>query len=390
MKREINILILATLILTALGALMMYSIGGVRTGANALILPKHLAFLVIGLLGFVTMINFDYHIFGIVWVRRAICLITLFLLFLTFVPGIGLEMGGAHRWIGWRQLSFQPSELARFTLVLILAVQLSKNQERINKFGISILVPGFFLGLYAGVVYFQKDMGIPFIMIVTTAVLLWHSGAYIKHLIIGGILGGTLLSQAVSLGGYRSARIGSFMNPWVSREGSGYQLIQSLSAFYQGGFWGRGIGYGEQKLGYLPAAHTDFIFAMIGEELGLIGTICVVFLFVIILIAGMRIVMKAPDLFGSLLASGITTLIVFQAFFVMLVNLGFLPTKGLPLPFVSYGGSALMTNLWMMGVLVNIGRQARVSETIVVAEGKTKLWARPLFWIFEPKTLKLS
>ena len=343
MKREINTLVLTTLILLALGALMIYSIGGLRTGAAGRILPKHMIFLVVGLMGFVVMINFDYHILSNKIIRRCFFVGTLILIILPFVPGIGVEMGEARRWIGRQSLSFQPSELARFTLVLILSFQLTKHQENLHKITHSIIMPVLILLLYGGIVFFQKDMGIPFIMAVTTMVLLWNARVKIIYLIFTGVAGAAALPFLIRSQGYRSSRIQVLMNPWISRDDRGYQLIQSLSAFYQGGFSGSGVGYGEQKLGYLPAAHTDFIFAMIGEELGLIGTIFVIVLFTVLLIAGIRVVLGAPDLFGSLLASGITTLIVFQAFFVMLVNLGFLPTKGLPLPLVSYGGSSLVS-----------------------------------------------
>lgn len=387
MKREVNALIMATLTLACLGSVMMFSIGGTSSDHDHLLL-KHLVFMLVGLIGCVIAMKIDYHILGAPKVRFTFFALTVLLLIMTFIPGIGLKMGGASRWIGWRQLSFQPAELARFTLVLMLAVRLTEYQESIHKWWIGVIMPGLFFGIFGGIVFFQKDVGIPFMMALATLTIIWIAGVRLKQLLLCSLLLTPLIPFLVTAEGYRMVRLKSFINPWASSQGHGYQLIQSFSAFSQGGLSGKGMGYGEQKLGFLPSGHTDFIFASIAEELGFMGTIAVILLFTVLLIAGMRVVVRCPDLFGSLLAAGITALIVLQSFFVMLVNLGGLPTKGLPLPFVSYGGSALLVNLCMMGVLINIASQGKPEVLPVKATIANSRISKLLYWIFLPKPLK--
>ncbi len=357
MKRETTIIILSMLTLTLAGALMVFSIGAIRS-PNAILFLKHLVFLLAGLIGFLVMMRFDYHYLGTQPALRYIVLGALALLGLTFMPGIGLSMGGASRWIGWRSLSFQPSEFAKFALVLLLAVRMTQHQERIKQFFAGFVMPFGIAGVFAGIVLAQKDIGIPFIMFGATLSMVWAAGARKRYIIGSGLIGGVLATPLIALQSYRLERIIAFLDPWTYRQETGWQLIQSMSAFAQGGFWGRGAGAGEQKLGYLPAAHTDFVFAMIGEELGFVGALITVLLFVAILYASLRIAANAPELFGTLLAVGIVTLVAFQALFIISVTLGLMPTKGLPLPFVSYGGTSTLVNLTMMGVLVNIGAQS--------------------------------
>ncbi len=357
MKRETTLMIVAMLSLVITGMLMVYSIGAIRD-PRALLMYKHLVFLVAGLAAFLFMSRFDYHQLGAYPVLQGIVLFTFILLSLTFVPGIRLTMGGASRWIGWRSISFQPSELAKFALILLLAVRLSQHQEKIKGMFTGFLMPFGIAGLFAGVVVAQRDIGIPFVMLATTAFMVWTAGGRKRYLIGSAILGCVAMTPLVMMKGYRFERILAFLDPWSFRQETGYQLIQSMSAFAQGGLLGRGPGAGEQKLGYLPAAHTDFIYAMVGEELGFLGSCFVLFMFIAIFYAAIRIAMNAPALFGALLAVGIGTILMFQALFIMGVTLGLLPTKGLPLPFVSYGGSAMIVSLFMMGVLVNIGAQS--------------------------------
>ncbi|HEX71802.1 MAG TPA: cell division protein FtsW [Candidatus Hydrogenedentes bacterium] len=358
MKRETTILILCMTTLMITGLLMVYSIGALRS-PNALLFFKHLIFLSVGFVGFLVMSRFDYHYLGSPVLLRYIVLGTLLLLGLTFVPGVRLTMGGAARWIGWRFISFQPAELAKFSLVLLLAARLTQNQEKVKGYFTGVVMPFGIAGVFVVIVLAQKDIGIPMIMIATTGIMVWVAGARKLHLIISAAIPVAGLLPLIMHSGYRMARIKAFLDPWSDREDTGFQLIQSMSAFAQGGFWGRGAGAGEQKLGYLPAAHTDFIYAIIGEEFGFVGTVLTLALFALIIYAALRVAANAPDLFGTLLSTGIASLIAVQALFIMAVTLGMLPTKGLPLPFVSYGGSALIVSMTMMGVLVNIGVQAR-------------------------------
>ena len=361
MKKETTILVCVLLTLLMAGMLMVFSVGALRDPLATLFL-KHLVFVVVGFTAFVVMVNYDYHLFARPGMLRFVVLLSLLLLLLTFIPPFRLTMGGASRWIGWRFISFQPSEFAKFALVLLLAVRLTQHQEKIRNFGAGFILPFFLAGIFVGIVLLQRDIGIPFVMLAATFTMVWVAGGrklYLLGSTAACMLGGFMMITAQP---YRLARIYALMDPWQYRNTDGYQLIQSLSAFAQGGVWGRGAGAGEQKLGYLPAAHTDFIFAMLGEEFGLLGTAVTVLLFLGMLYAALRIAANAPDLFGTLLATGITMLLVFQAAFIMAVTVGLAPTKGLPLPFVSYGGSSMMVSLAMMGVLVNIGAQAELIE----------------------------
>lgn len=357
MKRETTIVIMAMVTLMITGLLMVYSVGSLRNPESMLVI-KHLIYMSVGFIGFLVMSRFDYHYLGSPMILRYIVLGTLLLLGLTFVPGFRLTMGGASRWIGWRFVSFQPSELAKFSLVLLLAVRLTQYQDKIKGFFTGFIMPFTIASVFVGIVIAQKDLGIPLMMLATTFIMVWVAGARKLYLIGSAIIPVLGFIPLIMTSGYRMDRMRIFLDPWSDRENTGYQLIQSLSAFAQGGFWGRGAGAGEQKLGYLPAAHTDFIYAVVGEEFGFVGTALTLLLFALIIYAAFRIAANASDLFGALLATGITSLITGQALFIMAVTLGMLPTKGLPLPFVSYGGSALIVSLSMMGVLVNVGIQA--------------------------------
>lgn len=362
MRRDSTLLTVITVTLILIGLVMIYSIGAVRD-PYAKIFLKHLAYLCVGMIGFACMVYHDYHRFGRPRMLRLVVFASLLLLALTFIPPFRLTMNGAPRWIGMGPVSFQPSEFAKFALVLLLAVRLTQHQEKILNFGTGFVMPFALAGVFVSIILMQKDIGIPFVMLATTFILVWVAGGRKLYLFLCSILcfiGGCVL---ISMYSYRMERIMALGDPFKYRDTIGYHLTQSLSAFAQGGFWGRGAGAGEQKLGYLPAAHTDFIFAMLGEEFGLIGTITTVLLFLGMLYIALRIAANAPDLFGFLLATGITMLLLVQAAFIMAVNLGLAPTKGLPLPFVSYGGSALIVSLSMMGILVNIGIQGELAQS---------------------------
>lgn len=361
MKRETTLLITSVLALLALGVVMVYSASTVGGDARGL-LHRQLAFLGLGAVAMCIAAAVDYR-----WLRtpRAltwISLATFAALILVLIPGIGVEVGGARRWIRFPGFGFQPSELGKFTLVLLLAVYLAAQQQRIHRIGAGIIVPGLLTGVFVAFVFAQRDIGIPFIMGLTAVAMMFAAGAN-RHCLAGVLaLAACLAAAGVYYAPHRLVRIIAFWDPWKWPYDEGFQLIQSLTAFAQGGLFGRGFGGGEQKLFYLPAAHTDFIFAVIGEDAGLIGTLLTVLIFAALLYAAIKIAMNAPDLFGSLLAFGITMLIVLQAIFIMFVTTGMAPTKGLPLPFVSYGGTALIVYMAMAGILVNIGAQINPKE----------------------------
>lgn len=356
MRRDTTVLILIMLVLMFAGALMIYSIGAVQD-PRAITFLKHLIYLGIGFICFMRLMYFDYRKLGSPRILRLIVVAAFLLLVLTFVPPFRTTVNGASRWIGYKFISFQPSEFAKFALVLLLAVRLTQHQAKIRNFGTGFVMPFAIAGFFVCIVLAQRDIGIPFVMLAATFVMIWVAGGRKLYLLGSAGACAALGVVLVLMYPYRMDRIWALFDPWKYRETAGYHLIQSLYGFYQGGIWGRGPGAGEQKLNYLPAAHTDFIFSSFGEEFGLIGTTLMVLLFLGMLYTALRISAKAPDLFGALLATGITMLLIVQAAFIMSVNVGLAPTKGLPLPFVSYGGSALIVSLAMMGILMNIGIQ---------------------------------
>lgn len=385
MRMEITLLIAFMVVLLLAGTLTIFSISTVQdTKINAdtdesifasmkpdmsslgkstiPMLFKHGVYLLIGIAAFLFMVHTDYHRLAEKRVLRLAVLLTTVLLLLTFVPPFGGKINGAYRWLTWGPISVQPSELAKFVLVVWLAVSLTVHQDKITHFGQGFVLPFCLAGFFVSIVLVQRDIGIPFVMLTATFAMVWVAGGRLRYL-LGScaicLAGGIML---IIMQPYRLVRIYALIDPWKYRETIGFQLIQSLVALSQGGFWGRGPGASEQKLGYLPAADTDFIFATLGEEFGLIGTMTTVALFLGILYIALRICANAPDLFGALLGVGITVLLLIQTAFIIAVTVGIAPTKGLPLPFISYGGSALTVSLLMMGVLVNIGIRGALAK----------------------------
>jgi cell division protein FtsW len=365
-KRETTWIITVVLALVLLGVLMVYSASTVGPDTAGK-LNKQLLYAGAGLLALFIGAHFDYHRLRDPLVFRGIVIFSLVLLVLVLIPQLGIKVGGARRWLGFGGFRFQPSEFAKFSLILLLAVKLTDNRAHLGEFKRGFLPPMLTALAFTGLVLAENDLGVPSVMMGVTIVMLCVAGIRWRYL-LGSFLGVSgLVLLLVVITPHRWRRLVAFRNPWNDPLDSGFQLIQSMFGFAQGGGWGRGAGAGEQKLGYLDAAYTDFIFSVIGEELGLFGTLAVVLLFVVFLIAASRIVMYAADFFGAILATGITMAILLQAAFVMAVTTGLVPTKGLPLPFISYGGTALVVYLAMVGVLVNIGVQA------VEPEAKQKL-----------------
>jgi cell division protein FtsW len=279
-------------------------------------------------------------------------------LVLVLVPGIGLERGGARRWLAVGPLSLQPSELAKIALVLYLAHSLVKKRERVASFAIGVLPHCLVVGAVAGLALLEPDFG--------TAVL--AAGVLVCMLFVGGVPARYLLAPAIAAvpalvflvirEPYRVKRVLAFLNPDLDPLGINFQLKQSFIAFGSGGLWGVGLGESRQKMFYLPEAHTDFIYSVVGEEMGLAGALLVLALFAIVAARGFRIALRHPDPFASLLAFGLTLSIVLQCVVNVGVVLGCLPTKGLPLPFVSYGGSAMMASLVHVGMLLALARES--------------------------------
>lgn len=361
--QNIDIFLLATVIgLVLFGLLMVYSSSFIfaqeRTGDGYVFIKKQILFAVLGFGVLYAALQIDYRL----WSRWSYPLLglTFLLLALVLVPGIGHKVGGAQRWIRLGPLGIQPAEIAKFVLVLFVARQLTLKEGRLHRFMAGV-GSNFIFAIPAVVLLLaQPDFGSSVIVSFVILVLMYLAGVprrYLLGLLAAGAVG--VFALIVS-SPYRMARLLSFLDPWKDPSGKGFQILQSMVGLHNGSIWGVGLGNGKGKLFYLPEAHNDFIFAVIGEELGLIGVILVVLAFLFLVYRGLRIAWRSYDLygdrFGMFLATGITLLLGIQAFINVSVVLGLVPTKGLPLPFVSSGGSALMMNLFLIGVLLSVAR----------------------------------
>lgn len=361
-KSRIMILVI-TSVLIAAGVVMIYSASAIfafeRYHDSYYFLKRHVLYLLLGFAGAIGVMLFDYR--KLKNLARPILLVCLLLLALVLIPGIGKEAGGARRWFKFFNLSFQPSEFAKLAIIVYLADFLSRKQNYIKDFFYGFLPSAIALGSVSGFVLLQPDLGTAVALAVIGATIYFASGIRMIYLLWVFILSIPALYVIIFSTAYRMRRITAFLNPWKDPMGVGFQIVQSFIALGSGGLLGVGLGKSQQKLFFLPAAHTDFIFSIIGEEMGLVGTLCIVILFALFILNGARIAFKAQDLFGQFIALGIVSKIALEASVNICVSIGCLPTKGLPLPFVSYGGSALIFNMIAVGLLLNVGR-ARPNE----------------------------
>ncbi|MGQ0549583.1 MAG: putative lipid II flippase FtsW [Armatimonadota bacterium] len=304
----------------------------------------------------------------------AVCMVAV------LIPGIGRVAGGARRWITAGPFSFQPVEIAKLAMVLYLSHIVTRRGAAIRDFRGGVIPP---LALTAGfglLVLRQPDMGSALLLGAVTIVVLFLAGARVFHLAGVAVAAVPVMALAVAAADYRLARVVAFLDPWRDPQGSGFHIIQSLLAFGSGGILGVGLGASRQKFFYLPERHTDFIFAILGEELGLLGTIGLLVLFALLAYRGWRIARAAPDRFGALLASGITATIVAQALLNMGVATGVLPVTGIPLPLVSFGGSSLVVTMFQVGILLNISQYAHVQVPAaagVIPAAAGRAWSTP-------------
>jgi len=350
-------LLFPVLFLTGIGIVMIYSasseIALKKFGNDYYFFQKQALFAGLGLLALMICRYLPYKFFrSAVYVIVALAIV---LLVAVLIKGIGFSAGGATRWLHIKGFSFQPSELARFAMIIYLAYSLSKKKDRIEDLYIGFLPHVGVFCLFAGLIFMQPDFGSIVILAVITWIMMFAGGVRLLHLFssmfLVMIFGSFLMLDAE----YRIKRWTTFLDPWQYPTGEGYQIIHSLMAFGTGGLWGTGVGKGYQKLFYLPEPHTDFIFSVIGEELGLCGVLVILVLYLIILWRGISIAMNTKDRFASFLATGLTASIGLQVCVNMGVTLGLLPTKGLTLPFLSYGGTSLLFNMISIGILMNIG-----------------------------------
>ena len=354
---RLSIAVLVTLFI-CIGTIMIYSSSGVyamrELGDKAYFLNRHLFFLLIGLIlaGGVTAI--DYRDLR-PWAKPLI-LCAVILLAMVLIPGIGKASYGARRWFKIGVLSFQPSELAKLAMLIYMADFLARKQTKVGEFWNGFLPPITILGVMCLLIIKQPDLGNCALMASIVVIMLYVAGGRLAHIVCLALAALPFLYVLVVHVPYRWARIVAFLNPWEDSQGIGFQLTQSQIALGSGGLFGVGLGKSAQKFFYLPAAHTDFIFSIIGEELGLAGTLAVISLFVIFIWQGARLAKRVTDPFGHFLAVGIVAMLGLQTVVNIGVSIGAMPTKGLPLPFISYGGSALIFNMIAVGLLLNISR----------------------------------
>jgi len=353
-----NILLIAV-VLTCFGVVMVYSSSSImatkRYADGFFFLKRQGLYALVGFAAMALTMQIDYHH----WRRLAVpaLFVCALLLLLVFVPGIGSRAGGASRWLRFPGFSVQPSELAKLGLVLYLAHSLAKKKEKVQTFKLGFLPYMILLAGLLGLVLAQPDLGSAVTMAAVALCMLMVAGTRWRHLVSVVVLALPFLYFLVMNVDYRRRRILAFLDPWDDPTGTGFQIIQSWIAFGTGGWLGNGLGEGKQKLFFLPEAHTDFIFSVVGEELGFAGVLVITAMFLMLIMRGIRTALNAPDDFGKYLAFGLSVLIGLEAFTNIAVVLGMLPTKGLALPFLSYGGTSLLCTLLAVGVLLNISGQ---------------------------------
>jgi len=353
------LLIAAVLSLTGFGIVMVFSAGAVFAaktyGDWTYFLKREAVYAGAGLFAFLVGCRLDYSIYR----RITYPLLFISVALLAAVLKLGPAINGAVRWFRLGPLSFQPSELAKFALALYLAVLLARKAEKVREFSMGFLPPLIMTGVFLGLLLKQPDLGTAVIIGVTALGLMFVAGTRTSYILISVLLAAPIGWKVFITGeSWRMKRLLAFLYPWQYRRDTGYQLYESLISVGSGGIFGQGLGQGHQKLFFLPEAHTDFILAVVGEELGLLGILAVLGTFALLVWRGLRASMRARDPYGCYLAFGITCLFGLQTIVNMCVVLGLLPTKGLPLPFVSYGGTALVMSLFMAGVLANISARA--------------------------------
>ena len=354
-------LLFPVLFLVGIGIVMVYSASSAvalkKFGADFHFLKRQATFAFLGLMALVLCRHFPYR-----WYRALaypLLLVAVALLLTVEFSQWGIEAGGAKRWLRLGPVSFQPSEFARLALIVYLAYSLEKKGDLVNRFSIGFLPHCAVFGCLAYLISRQPDFGAIVILGALTWLMLFIGGVrftYLAGLIVVMLPAGYFYLISAD---YRWNRVLGFLDPWKYPSEQGYQIVHSLMAFGTGGLWGSGIGKGYQKLFYLPEPHTDFIFSVIGEELGLIGVLVIVALYATVILKGISISRQATDAFGSYLAAGLTAAMGLQICINMAVTLGLLPTKGLTLPFISYGGSSLLMNMAAIGILMNIGARGR-------------------------------
>jgi cell division protein FtsW len=373
-------LLLVTALLVGFGALMIYSSTSVITPVFAkknitefYYFKRHIFTIVIGFI----FLFFAYYKLKPSYLKKIalpLLIVSFILLILVYLPGIGVTAGGARRWIRLWPSTFQPSELVKLSMVIFLARYMSMPEYRTDSIK-SFIKPLLIMGVFQAAIITQPDFGAVMSLAFLTFAMLFLSGVKIRYIASLSVFAIPIIIK-LAMEPYRLKRITCFLDPWKDPQGCGFQLVQSFIALGSGGLTGIGLGSSKQKLSYLPESHTDFIFSIIGEEFGFIGVIIVIALFLVVFIKGISIANRTKDRFVYYLATGLSLMISLQALINFAVATGLVPTKGLPLPFISYGGSSLLVNMVAIGILLNISKGEDVSVSYNNRETITRKLAR--------------
>ncbi len=353
------ILLGCTALLCLTGVLMIYSASSSLSdrmfGSSLIFLRNHLIHLAVGLGALLAAMRVPYSAWKR-WVPAALA-VCLVLLVLVLIPGIGHQVGGARRWLRLGFLGFQPTELVKLVLIAHVAFYLTRKQEVVSQFFRGVVPNLAVMGIFLTLVVLQPDFGTMVLIALTLLLMIFIGGGRPGHILFSlagfGLIGAWLVAGQ----SYRMKRMLAFLDPWADRLDTGFQIVQSYLAFGNGGWFGVGLGASRQKMFFLPEAHTDFVFSIVGEEFGLLGSLSVMALLTCFVWRGMAAALGNSDDFGRYMGFGITILFALQILLNLAVVMGMTPTKGLPLPFISYGGSAVVMSLFMTGILLNIGRQ---------------------------------
>lgn len=376
-KRAIDYTLLITLIiLVVYGLLMVFSASYYMAQSSKLynydglaLFKKQLIGAVAGGVAMVFFVFFDYK--KLMKFKYLILGLAVVLMIAVWIPGVGKQINGSHRWIELGPIpSIQPAEIAKVALIIFTASTIYVNRNRMHSFRYGI-VPNFIvLLLLCGLLYFQPNFSAIIVMCAVVFIMIFVGGAKWQHLLLIAVIGAALGIFLMLRATYRVGRVSSFSDPWKDPTGDSYQVVQSLYGIGSGGFFGSGLGNGRQKLLWLPYSESDFIFAIVAEELGFAGAAVLLLLFGILIYRGIKIAAKAPDLFATMLATGITTVIALQVIFNVAVVTASMPATGVSLPFISYGSTSLVIFMAMIGILLNISRQSRQLVASKKSSGK--------------------
>jgi cell division protein FtsW len=360
MRKSATGILAIAMVLVTIGIIMLASTSAIQASATfndaGFFIKRQVVALVVALIACFLCMRIPYHYWRTL--APVIAVIAIVLLIMAVIPGVGINLKGSSRWLRLGPVNIQPSELAKFAVIILMAKWLAQSQRTITTIKHGVLVPLGILGVFAFLIIIEPDFGTTMLICSVGFVMMFVGGTRVSYLSIAAVSGFSLIAYLISQNRVRMRRILAFINPEEYAENEGFQLLHAIYAFVIGGFRGVGLGDSLQKRFYLPEAHTDFIFAILGEELGLLASLAVIALFAAFFCLGMLISLKVQDPYGRLLAFGLTMMISIQAAINIGVVTGCLPTKGLPLPFISYGGTSLVMSMAMVGVLVNIAFHA--------------------------------